>query len=94
MIDGDKYRFHGLRKGFATRLQQVGIPMSLIAFAGRWKLQAAIYRYLLHNQAQLIPLTKMYLYGKSVNGQILDLDLAELNLSDQYTKGVIHCLIS
>ncbi len=50
---------------------------------------AAIYRYLLHNQAQLIPLTKMYLYGKSVNDQILDLDLAELNLSDQYTKGTI-----
>ncbi len=88
-IDGNRFRFHGLRKGFATRLQQVGITMSLIAFAGRWKLQAAIYRYLIHNQAQLLPLAKAYLYGKSVNGECLDLDHAEVDLSEQYSKGIV-----
>ncbi len=53
-------------------------------------MQAAIYRYLIHNQAQLLPLAKLYWYGKVVSGQKLDLDQAEFDLAKEYGKGKVH----
>eukprot|EP01083_Nonionella_stella_P221295 790778_1 len=76
----ERMRFHGLRKGFATTLQNMGIPLSLISFAGRWKLQAAIFRYLLHRQEDMIPLAKAYWCGVQKSALPLDIDKQEMDL--------------
>lgn len=79
-IQPELYRFHGIRKGFATQLQRVGISESLIAFAGRWKLRSAIYRYIGHDQSDLLILAKRMLYGREQNQKVLDWDRDDLNL--------------
>ena len=49
--------------------------MSLIAFAGRWKLKAAIGRYLIHTQRELLQIARLFLYGKALNAETeVDLD--------------------
>ena len=82
LLEPHRYRLHGGRKGFATTLLNNGVPMSLIAFAGRWKLHAAIYRYLIHTQKDLLPLAKMYLYGKQKKSEMIDMDETEIDLID------------
>ena len=52
-MEPGRMRLHGTRKGFATTLLQRGMALSLIAFAGLWQLQAAIYRYFVHSQKDL-----------------------------------------
>ena len=76
-------RLHGTRRGFATTLLQRGMPLSLIAFAGLWRLQAAIYRYFVHSQRDLLQVALVYLYGKPTNGGTIDMDTKEFNLMEQ-----------
>ena len=64
----ERYKFHGTRKGFATQLLKCGIPMSLIAYAGRWQMREAIFDYLIHTKKDLLPLTKIYFYGEIKEG--------------------------
>jgi len=64
-LEPAKMRFHGLRKGFATALQKRSVPLGLIAYAGRWTLQAAIYRYILWEQEDLVGLADI-LWNKLV----------------------------
>ena len=75
--EGKRYRLHGTRKGFATTLLKNGVAMSLIAFAGQWKLHAAIYKYLIHTQSDLLVIVTQYLYGVCVNGKSYDFDESE-----------------
>lgn len=79
-IEPERYRFHGTRKGFATTLLRNGVRMSLIAFAGRWKLKAAIGRYLIHTQDELLDIVRLFLYGKVLNADSLDLDEDERDI--------------
>ena len=76
-IDGERFRFHGTRKGFATTLLTNGMAMSLIAYAGQWKLHAAIYKYLIHTQADLLVVVSVYLYGKRKKVATYDFDESE-----------------
>ena len=95
ILEAERYRFHGTRKGFATQLMRKNVPMSLIAFAGRWTLTAAIYAYLLHTQEDMIPLADIYLYAEDIMGQGEELDLdrkeiesfAEVLNSERKKKG-------
>ena len=89
-MEGEKYRLHGTRKGFATTLQRAGLPMSLIAFAGRWKLEAAIYQYLIHSQKDLLCIVSKYLYGVQVNNDQHDWDESEINIVQQMRKGQLE----
>ncbi len=89
VLNWKRYRFHGTRKGFSTTLQRKGVVMSLIAFAGRWKLRAAIFRYLIHIQNDLNDLCKIYLYGKEINKESLDLDANEMELCSELVKNPI-----
>jgi len=86
-IQPERYRFHGTRKGFATQLQQNGVDISLIAFAGRWTLAAAIYRYLIHSQAALLPIARWYLYGKQKNKSVCDPNRLEADMVRSMAKG-------
>ncbi len=90
VFDFKRHRFHGLRKGFATTLQRKGCADSLIAFAGRWKLRAAIYRYIIHMQRDMNNLCKIYLYGKETNKMSLDLDANEIDLCTELKKNPIN----
>ena len=76
-IDGARFRLHGTRKGFATTLLKNGMAMSLIAYAGQWKLHAAIYKYIIHTQADLLVVVNVYLYGKCKNVASYDFDESE-----------------
>ena len=87
IMEGQKYRLHGTRKGFATTLQRVGVPMSLIAFAGRWKLQSAIYDYLIHSQKDLLGIVGKYLYGTKTNNEQYDWDESEIRIVQNMQKG-------
>ena len=80
-LEPTKMRFHGLRKGFATSLQKKSVPLGLIAFAGRWTLQAAIYRYILWEQDDLIGLANI-LWNKPETVFIpsVDMEASELAL--------------
>ena len=82
-MDPERMRLHGTRKGFATTLLQRGMPLSLIAFAGLWRLQAAIYRYLVHSQRDLLQVAMVYLYGQPTSGGTIDMDTREFNLMAQ-----------
>ena len=44
MMEPEKRRYHGLRKGCATSLQQREINQGLIACAGRWSAAASTYK--------------------------------------------------
>ena len=79
-LDWEKMRFHGLRKGFATTLQNNGLPLSLIAFAGMWTLQAAIFSYLKHTQADLLRIAAVYLYGNKKHLGEVDMDDSEFRI--------------
>ena len=89
LLEWKRLRFHGLRKGWATTLMLCGIALSLIAFGGRWKLKAAIFAYILHSQKELIPLTKVYLYGTFVKQVQLDFDDEEYNAVASLRDGSI-----
>ncbi len=80
LIDGERLRFHGTRKGFASSLQQKGVDLSRISYAGRWKLQAAIYSYLIHTQKDLIGLCLIFLYGRIKSKVQIDFDKSECDL--------------
>ena len=47
IMEPKRWTYHGLRKGFATSLQQREINQGLIAYAGRWKLVASMYKYMI-----------------------------------------------
>ena len=47
ILEPNRWRYHGIRKGFATSLQQREVNQGLIAYAGRWKLVASIYKYMI-----------------------------------------------
>lgn len=79
-LEAERYRLHGSRKGFATTLLQNGAAMSLIAFAGMWKLHAAIYRYLIHTQEDLLQIAFLYLYGSRKSTKVIDLDESEYGI--------------
>ena len=79
-LEPDRIRMHGTRKGFATTLLQKGVPMSLIAFAGLWKLQSAIYCYLVHSQKDLLKIVSLYLYGETLNLEQIDMDEREFRV--------------
>eukprot|EP01083_Nonionella_stella_P157593 511812_1 len=74
--------------GFASQLQMVGIHLSLVSFAGRWKLQAAIFRYLLHRQSHMIPIANKYWCGKIVNNDAVDIDQAEIDMVKTLPKDI------
>ncbi len=93
-IQPEQYRFHGIRKGFATQLQRVGTSESLIAFAGRWKLKSAIYLYIKHDQSDLLLLAKRMLYGREQNQEVLDWDRDDLNLCMQMAEGRVSGLMA
>eukprot|EP01083_Nonionella_stella_P095175 267140_1 len=88
LMEWERLRFHDFRKGFATMLQMVGVALSLISVVGRSKLQAAIYRHLLHRQEHLIPLANMYWCGKIINNNALDIDKAEFVLVKNFPKDI------
>lgn len=73
----ERYRFHGTRKGFAMTLLRNGTAIPLIAFAGRWKIKAAIGRYLIYSQKDLLQIAKLFLYGTEVNVDSIDFDEEE-----------------
>ena len=79
-FEGHRYRFHGTRKGFAGTLSRKGVAMSRISYAGRWKLQAAIYSYLIHTQKDLLDLCLIFLYGNIVTRTCVDMDQSEIDL--------------
>ena len=76
LMDGERLRFHGTRKGFASSLLQYGLPLSWISYAGRWKLQA----YLIHSQKDLLGLCLIFMYGKIVTKVEIDFDKSEFDL--------------
>ncbi len=78
-FDPEKHRYHGLRKGFASQLLRCGSPLSLICFAGRWQLQAAVFDYAKHQQWELINIVSIYLYGEQQNRENIDLDEPDLD---------------
>ena len=63
--------------------------MSLIAFAGRWKLEAAIYKYFIHSQKDLLGIVGKYLYGVQTNNEQHDWDESEINIVQQMRKGAL-----
>ena len=73
-ISPEQYRFHGTRKGFATQLLRSGLDLSYIAFAGRWTLSGAIYAYLKWSQSDLLPVVRIFLYGRLRNQNTCDMD--------------------
>eukprot|EP01083_Nonionella_stella_P305178 1063723_1 len=66
-LEPERHRFHGIRKGWATRLRRCGIALSIVAYGGRWKLLGAIYAYVLHGQAELLPLAGVYRDGNELS---------------------------
>ena len=58
-LEPNRLRLHDIR----NTLLNNGLPMSLVAFAGLWKLQPSIYRYFVHLQQDLLQIVHVYLYG-------------------------------
>ena len=85
-LEPTKMRFHGIRKGWATSLTRKGIIQSLIAFIGRWKLQGAIYDYILHTAEETLQITEVLWYGKLKNMKTVDFDEMELRLFQKVMK--------
>ena len=75
----ERHRYHGLRKGFVSQLLKCGSPLSLIWFAGRWQLQAAVFEYAKHQQWELFNKAMTYLYGEQQNQKNIDLDSPDLS---------------
>ena len=85
-MEWERLRFHGTRKGFASSLLQCGLPLSWISYAGRWKLQAAIYAYLIHSQKDLLCLCQIFMYGLIVTKVEIDFDQSEFDLVKDMNK--------
>ena len=86
LMEWERLRFHGTRKGFASSLLQCGLPLSWISYAGRWKLQAAIYAYLIHSQKDLLCLCQIFMYGLIVTKVEIDFDQSEFDLVKDMNK--------
>ena len=92
-IDSDKFRFHGMRKGFATQLLRANVSISLIAFCGRWKLKDTIFDYLRHRKEEMLPIAGIYLYGAekpvsfNVNASFLESQYGVRRHQQQLTLG-------
>ena len=86
MLDGKKWRYHGLRKGFATSLQQRKVSQGLIAYAGRWSLVSSFHKYALFTNDELLPLAGIMWNTRRRSLICQDLDEAELEILREVKK--------
>ena len=86
MFEKKKWRYHGLRKGFATSLQQRGIDKGLISFAGRWAVLATIYKYITYNLENMEPIAATLWDQKRITTYGQDLDQCELDIISKLKK--------
>ena len=89
LYEGHRYRYHGLRKGFATSLQQREVTQGLIAYAGRWSLlSSSIYKYVIHTLEDMIPISSI-LWDREVSTlQCKDLDATENDIMKELRKNL------
>ena len=86
ILEPEKWRYHGLRKGFATSLQQRDINQGLIAFGGRWSLVASIYRYTIYTLEDMLPLAAIIWDRERETLEHKDLDNWELEMLKNVKK--------
>ena len=89
LYEGHRYRYHGLRKGFATSLQQREVTQGLIAYAGRWSLlSSSIYKYVIYTLEDMMPISSI-LWDKEVSTlQCKDLDATENDIMKELRKNL------
>ena len=58
-LEQQRWRYHGLRKGFATSLQQREINQGLIAYGGRWSLVGSFYKYTIYTLEDMIQIASL-----------------------------------
>ena len=71
---------YGLRKGFATSLQQRDVPQVLMAYAGRWTLMASVYKYICHTLGDMKDIAKEMWDKYRETLEHIDLDVWEVEL--------------
>ena len=86
MFEKNRWRYHGLRKGFATSLQQRGIDKGLISYAGRWSLQMTVYKYITYALESMEPLAKVMWDKRRTSTYGQDLDEYELKMIINWGK--------
>ena len=86
VMEPEKWRYHGLRKGFATTLQQREINQGLIAYAGRWKLVASIYKYMIFTLEDMRKIASMIWDKKRETMMHTDLDEWEIQILKDIKK--------
>ena len=87
----ERWRYHGLRKGFATSLQQREIPQGLVAYAGRWNLVASMYQYICYTLEDMLEIAPMMWDRDRETLEFRDLDAWEMEtLKD--VKGVMKLM--
>ena len=89
LYEGHRYRYHGLRKGFATSLQQREVTQGLIAYAGRWSLlSSSIYKYVIYTVEDMLQISSI-LWDKEVSTlQCKDLDETENDIMKELRKNL------
>lgn len=87
-IDADRLALpHSARKGFASQLVRKGVNQSKIAFAARWYLKHAMFRYLTYRRTELVNLASKYFNSKDL-GKSVDFDAEEADcLFTHYKNG-------
>ena len=89
LYEGHRYRYHGLRKGFATSLQQREVTQGLIAYAGIWSLMSSsIYKYVIYTLEDMLPIASD-LWDKEISTlHSKDLDETENDIMKELRKNL------
>ena len=89
LYEGHRYRYHGLRKGFATSLQQREVNQGLIAYAGRWSLlSSSIYKYVIYTLEDMMKLSSE-LWDQDIKTlQCKDMDESETEIMLKLRKNL------
>ena len=80
VYEGERWRYHGLRKGFATSLQQRQVEQGLIAYGGRWSLVASMYRYIIYTLEDMKKLAPIMWDREIETFEVKDLDDWEIEM--------------
>ena len=86
VMEPEKWRYHGLRKGFATSLQQREINQGLIAYAGRWSLVESIYKYMIFTLEDMQQIASLIWDKKRQTMMHTDLDEWEIQILKDMRK--------